>query len=369
MNLSPKIKRVIAKSGTEIRLEFGASYLAPYWKEFSEYSPYQVEIEGEFNKILLKSRVGDRVVGAAFHGKTGAILFLPPLQHDEGTFLRDDENDKEGKQYWTKDALRFGKRLVAALSGMAVSLKQLGAATPPPSWSLAAQYRLQLENDLESALAKCVKNISVLRIEKSKLETEMSAAGALRALLFEQGKPLERAVLETMRLFGFIAEPFANGESEFDVVFSSPEGRCLGEAEGKDNKAINIDKFSQLERNLHEDFSREEVKDYAKGVLFRNAFRLLPLEERDQYFTEKCVSAAKRIGAALIRTSDLFAPAKYLKEHPTDKEYARGCRESIFAATGDVVVFPGVPVVETASLAEATREALVQLDVPKKIEG
>src|SRR5207245_1319034 len=108
------------------------------------------------------------------------------------------------------------------------------------------------------------------------------------------------------------AVPFAESDSEFDVIFESPEGRCLGEVEGKDTKAINIDKFSQLERNLQEDFAREGVTEYAKGVLFGNAERLKPPAERGHAFTGKCITAAKRVHAALVRTADLFDPVRYL---------------------------------------------------------
>jgi hypothetical protein len=192
-----------------------------------------------------------------------------------------------------------------------------------------------------------------LQVKKVRLEQELAAAGDLRRLLFEQGKPLERAILEAMSLFGFDAQPYSAGDSEFDGLFVSPEGRCLGEAEGKDNRSINIDKFSQLERNLNEDFERDEVTEHAKGLMFGNAYRLKPIPDRGEFFTEKCVSAAKRIGAALIRTPDLFAPARYLKENPGDQGYAKKCRESIFVTAGAIVVFPEPPIVETSSLAEA----------------
>lgn len=186
------------------------------------------------------------------------------------------------------------------------------------------------------------------------LERQLEEAGTLRRLLFEQGKPLEGAILEAMKLFGFDSQPFSDGESEFDGVFTSPEGRCLGEAEGKDNKPIAIEKFGQLERNLHEDFERDEVLEHAKGLLFGNAYRLKPIKGRGDFFTEKCISAAKRTGVALIRTPDLFTPAKYLKEHPSDSEYAVKCRKAIFSTSGTTVVFPDTPVAEVGSVAEVS---------------
>jgi hypothetical protein len=125
----------------------------------------------------------------------------------------------------------------------------------------------------------------------------------------------------------------------------------LGEVEGKDSRAVNIDKFSQLERNLHEDFAREGVTDYAKGVLFGNAERLKPPTERREAFTAKCVTAAKRVHVALVRTADLFDCVRYLQANP-DPDYARACREKIFEADGLVVVFPVPPVSTFTNLRE-----------------
>lgn len=344
----PNLKNVTPKSGSEIQIDKDAKYLAPYWSEFSTYSPYEVEIDGDFKHVLLRSRSGNRTLGAAVRSATGALLFLPPLRYDEKAFVRHDKQSE--KSYWTKDALQFGKRLVAALSALAASLKQAGQLTPPPAWAAESKYRLASEGHLEAEISECSVNIAALQAKKASLEDELRQAGSLRRLLFEQGKPLEAAILEALRFFGFDAQPFAQGESEFDCVFISPEGRCLGEAEGKDNKAINIDKFSQLERNLQEDYARDDVNEYAKGALFGNGFRLLPISERGDFFTEKCVSAAKRVNVALVRTPDLFGPAKYLKENPSDIKYAKRCREAIFGANGEVVVFPAPPTAETSVL-------------------
>ncbi|MCH8088935.1 MAG: hypothetical protein IH955_02845, partial [Chloroflexi bacterium] len=133
------------------------------------------------------------------------------------------------------------------------------------------------------------------------------------------------------------------------VVFKSLEGRLLGEAEGKDNKPINIDKLRQLEMNILEDFEREVVTEMAKGVLFGNAYRLRPLDERDEYFTEKCTTAANRSGTALVRTPDLFRVAQYLSNR-TDERFAKKCREAILGTKGGIVVFPEVPEVTSESM-------------------
>jgi hypothetical protein len=109
----PIIKKVAAKAGTAVRLEKEAAYLRPYWEEFSKFSSYEVEIDGEFNRVLLKSLSGDRVVGAAVHGKVGALLFLPPLRYDEEKFLREaKEGEEEDEMYWTSERMYscYGQR-------------------------------------------------------------------------------------------------------------------------------------------------------------------------------------------------------------------------------------------------------------------
>ena len=174
---------------------------------------------------------------------------------------------------------------------------------------------------------------------KEQLTEELRSAGAYRGLLFEKGKPLENVIIEALRLLGFTAAPFRESDSEFDVVFESDEGRLIGEAEGKDNKAVNIDKLRQLSMNIHEDLQRETVTAPAKPVLFGNGFRLQPLSERADPFTEKCNSAAATSSTALVFTPDLFWSVQYLVSNP-DHEYARACRQAMLSATGRVVFTP-----------------------------
>lgn len=189
----------------------------------------------------------------------------------------------------------------------------------------------------------CTRNFWVRRIQAGEaLEAEMEEARLLQGLLYETGKPLEDAIIKALRILGFEADNYTDTESEFDAIIKSHEGRFLGEAEGKDNKGINIEKMSQLERNIQEDFSRDDMDEYAKGILFGNAYRFKPLSERNEYFTAKCIAAAKRLGTALVRTPDLFAIAKYISESQ-DLSYATICRKKMLDTSGEVVVFPQIP--------------------------
>ena len=96
--------------------------------------------------------------------------------------------------------------------------------------------------------------------------------------------------------------------------------------------------------NIHEDLQRESVTVPAKPVLFGNGFRLQPLSDRVNPFTEKCHSAAATSSTALVFTPDLFWPVQYLVGNP-DAEYARACRQTLLSSTGRVT-FPAPPATE-----------------------
>ncbi len=146
-----------------------------------------------------------------------------------------------------------------------------------------------------------------------------------------------------MKLMGFKANRFREADSEFDAVLECFDGRCIGEVEGRDNRAIGIAKMRQLQDNIFDDLDRSDVSEPAKGILFGNAFRLsLPSERTEEHFTAKCVTAAKRYGTALIRTCDLFVVAKALTDN-YDEDFASACRSAILAANGAVVEFPPAP--------------------------
>jgi hypothetical protein len=257
----------------------------------------------------------------------------------------------EGERRWTREGLRFGKRLVATLVALSETLRAGRARTPPPAWAQSDNWATQKETSIRTEIASVTNSVSELQERRTGLQQRLEEAGVLRGLLYEQGPALEVAVREALTVFGFLAKPFKGGDSEFDVVFESREGRFLGEVEGKDHRAINIDKMSQLERNLQEDFAREEIVTYSKGVLFGNNERLTAPDSRGEAFTDKCMTAAKRLGIALVRTPDLFEPARYLRE-TSDSEYATLCRRAIMETEGSVVVFPTLPVTAFTRLAE-----------------
>ncbi len=338
----PNLHYYSAKTGKNTKLTKGGSFIAPYWREFSEYSPYCAEVTGDFSETVRESEVGGRVVGAIKRSNNGgAILFLPPVDFFREEFHAEDD---EGEGIWTDAGLQLGKRFVASISSLADGISENKNIEPPPNWVLDDKYRLSRERYLENEIIQIGEKLARLEDKKTKFQRHLQAESSPRHLLYEKGKPLEAAIIESLIVMGFEADNFDDGESEFDAIFSTPDGtRLVGEAEGRDSKAIDIGTFSQLERNIHEDFSRDEVGKLAKGVLFGNGFRLSMPTERAGVFTRKCLMAARRTGYALVRTQDMFEPIKYLKKHPDDGAYGEACRRAIAHTEGDIVKFPIPP--------------------------
>jgi hypothetical protein len=335
---------VINSKGTSMKLHGKDNILAAYWTDLESVSEYRVFVSGEGIRPLVITKTGNKTVGAYIKYKDapGTLVLLPYINHRLEGFIRETRGRKE---YWTDRAVQVGKQFISAIVGIDSILKEGQEFTPAPNWVAEEKYVLEKEQNIGNELLTLETKIGAIQKQKEQLQQTLARETELKRLLYDKGKPLEAAILKSLKLIGFEASQYHSSDSEFDVVFESAEGRLIGEAEGKDNKPINIDKLRQLEMNIHEDYDRDEVKEIAKGVLFGNAYRLLPPENRDEFFTEKCITATKRNNTALIRTTDLFRVSKYLSS-TEDIEFAKNCRKAILESVG-VVVFPDIPETET----------------------
>ena len=241
-----------------------------------------------------------------------------------------------------EQAKRLGKMLIQIIIDIDKSLRNKSEKTPPPEWLNISGYELKSELRIEEEIENVSQEIDTLIEKKEDLQASLLEEKSLKDLLFESGKPLEYAVIKSLKLLGYEAKNYNDGELELDQVITSPEGdRFIGETEGRDNSAINIDKFRQLESNISEDLHREDVNKSAIGILFGNGFRLNEPSKRDEIFSEKCISSAKIKNFILIRTPDLFRVAKYVNEN-NDKDFAKKCRNTIKSSMGKIVEFPEV---------------------------
>ncbi|MGR6431080.1 hypothetical protein ACU5AY_09190 [Rhizobium sp. PAMB 3174] len=354
----PVSPRWTATQGTAMTLTAGArDLLAPYWKLFGQSSYYNVVWDSDAKGVCVQTEHGQKPVGLFLKSKVsgGALLLLPDMDFIAEEFFAEDEEEGE---VWSPAGEQFCASLIREIVSLSKAIASDGEKTPQPEWASADEFALAPEIELRQQLLQAETELEKAQRAKEDLSRKLEDAGQLRALLFEKGKQLEAAIITALTVLGFKAEPYEDGKSEFDAVFESAEGRLLGEAEGKDNKAVNIEKLRQLSTNLHEDLQREEVNQPAKGILFGNGYRLTKPGERETQFTDKCITSATSMSYGLVSTDRLYAAAQYLSGN-SDDEFARRCRLAMIEMSG-IVRFPDVPVAagETAGDIEVTESIL-----------
>ena len=328
--LSINFPSLTEATGKKMKLTNEGKLLASYWKAMCDISHYEVHYDsrnlnhyrqGISGIPLMVTSSGDRCVASWIKGSSGHFILLPAL---------DLENSDQGNA------------LIDCLVQIHKVLRSGTTRTPQPDWCKTEMYILEGEKILLCRVTKIEEEIHKLKIEHDSSIQDLEKQTLPRALLYETGKALESAVIDAMETFGFKADRYSDNELDFDIVFESAEGRCLGEVEGKDNKFIDINKSDQLERHIQEDFARPEITKHAKGVLFGNPFRLTEPNNREQLFTEKVRQAAKRTRTALVHTPDLFPLVKYLKCN-SDPTLSKQIRKAIVESEGEIVKFPDVP--------------------------
>lgn len=320
--------------GKLMRLNPNYNYIKDYWVNFEKELDYEVLIEAN-DKLtpLITTKTGNKSVGGIIQHKesNGFILLLPNINFNKKGFTKAVKD----KEYWTEAANKFGKAFITSLIKISKHVSNFSDKTPTPSWLENEKYVLPTEHGIRKKLFQFEKEVEVLQDKIENQKSLLANEITLKDLLYEQGRALEKAILKALQILGFEVSRYKKNDSEFDVVFESPEGRLIGEAEGKDTKAISIEKLRQLEMNINEDFARDDISKIAKGVLFGNSNRLIEPEKRLEFFTEKCIIAANRSNTALVKTTDLFLITKLIIAN-NDENFKKLIRDHIIKSVGIV---------------------------------
>ena len=303
-----------------------------------EIMHYRVIVNSGAAKKIYATKDG-ATIGAVlkFEKYRGTIVLLPYFDFDDDSFR---EKGEDGKPAWTRKAMKTSNALVSQLVAIDKFIRGSTERTPPPEWA-EKMPAPAVVTALDQTIADLDRRIVELQQQRNQQVEAKAEVLEFSHLLYETGKPLEQAIEKALRLIGYTAETLRLGDLEIDHVIVGPSGRrMIGESEGKDNNAIDITKFRQLESNIGEDFQRDEIDEPAKGVLFGNGFRLTVPSERAEQFTQKSLINAKRLGSALIRTMDLYQAVAYLLDHPHDEAFKLACRSAIEETAGGIVQFP-----------------------------
>ncbi len=311
-----------------------------YWTRFSRSSRYEITYPPSIKGACITTKHGGKVVGQVHRHKAsgGCLLLLPNLDFEPDDFLE----WRDGAEFFTEKAEIFARHYLAEINLLDAAVKGLAAKSPEPEWVMQEKYCIPSEAALRERLLQAERKLEEAQRLKERILDELSDARQPLDLLYETGRPLEKAIILALQVLGFEAESYEESSSEFDAVFECAEGRFLGEAEGKDTKAIAIGKLRQLSMNIHEDLSREKVSKPAKGILFGNAFRLSQPDDRKEFFTDKCMESAVSLSLGLVSTVDLFQVSRYIADSG-DRTFAEACRRALLEGVG-LIRFPIVPI-------------------------
>lgn len=330
------IPSLVPKEGSELRpADNHHNLTATFWEGFKKHIRYECYMKEEIEEPLFLTKTGKLPLGGLFHEGEGKLVLLPPVRYSKEKFT--EWSEERGKDVWTRQAVGFGQKLVQVLQDIDRALRT--ETSPLPAW--IHEYELRSEIKLTKKISSVSEEIEKLQKEEAALSDSLREERKLKDLLFETGELLENAVMQALVILGYEVEDYRDGDLQIDQVILAPapdDTRYIGETKGK-NDAIKIDAFTQLRNNIQEDFRREDIEDPAVGILFGNGFRNTDPGERKGEFSDKCIRNARESGTILVRTSDLFRVASYVRESD-DKEFAEKCRRTILESKGKIVEFP-----------------------------
>jgi hypothetical protein len=272
--IHPSIGREVIQTGNPLFKSF-----FEYFKKNLKYRVYIEKIEN--GKPIFTGKDVTKTLGAVFKVGSGHLVLLPYLDYDRAKFI-EYKKDKKGKEsgYWTKEAVQFGETLVSNLIQIDKGLLSDTEKTLSPSWASKKTFKSIKEEGIENEIGTKNTIIEKAKNERKELEKQLLKEQQLKGLLYEQGKPLEDAVINALEILGYKAGNYNDGELELDQVILSPEGhRYIGECEGKDNKDIDITKFRQLVESMNADFARKDVSEKAFGILLETHSACLILKK------------------------------------------------------------------------------------------
>ena len=313
--------------------------VADLYKNCKELFSFEAYIKSDkIKNATFTTKNKDRILGASLRIKNGFLIFIPNISFDLPSFTK--TNIKTDKTSWSAEAIKSGKKFLNSLIEIDKTIRKSDDKTPKPTWLQDNVFNLKAAEKTEELINKNKAEILKRQKEIENLEDVLEVQESLKDLLFETGKPLENAVIKALKILGYQAENYNDGELELDQIILSPEGeRFIGECEGKDSKDIDVSKFRQLLDGLNADFVKETVTERATGLLFGNAQRLQNPNERTLSFTQKCISGANREKIGLIKTCDLFNICRHIIEN-NDIVFAEKCRKAIIEQLGQIIVFP-----------------------------
>lgn len=256
-------------------------------------------------QVIAVNKVGQPVAfEASFEG--GRVMFLPAF----------DSQDTRKESGILVNCIR--------------STLSVPGTSEPPVW--LANYTVPGQGRNADEIAQLDEQIRKLQGKKELLEQQENGLAQFQWLLYEQGKfQLEPVVRRGFRALGFQVPEPDEYEEDWDVFLRSPEREGVAEVVGRDDNAIDIDKFRQL-LHYQTDWLGKDL-DY-KGILVVNGYRLTDPRERGVQITGSAKRNCEKQGFCVLSTTELFKAVRAVLEQPENEELKRQIRLSLLEKTG-----------------------------------
>lgn len=186
-------------------LPVGNNLFVNLYKNFYKNLGYQVYLENIGNNTpVFTGKDKAKVLGAIYKAGAGNLIALPHLYYKEDEFTDIRKNDEgEDEEYWSKKAIIFGKEFIKCLIEIDKAINYECSKTPPPEWVAKTELSSAKEKDIYKAIEINNGEIDKIEKENEKLRIDLQEEQVLKDLLYEQGKPLEKAVIKALTILGY----------------------------------------------------------------------------------------------------------------------------------------------------------------------
>jgi len=144
--------QVTSSNGASMVLVGKDNVLAPYWMEMGEISEFRILLNGDGIRPLVQTKTGQKIVGGIIRYKNagGNLFLLPYIDFERENYMY--ENEEDGKDYWTDEAVAFGKKFVSSLCSLSNAINTLSRLSAKPVWLTLDRYTLPKEDKIRNKI-------------------------------------------------------------------------------------------------------------------------------------------------------------------------------------------------------------------------
>jgi hypothetical protein len=248
---------VDTEEGSGSRIEFlGHEAFAILWDAYGDQLCHRGYFVEEMGTPVFRIKGTDKAIGAYVkHGK-GNMIFLPSL--------KEESQDQETKE-----------RFFCCIAEVVETMNAEEDSFALPSWS--SEYSLPDESASRLRLSELERERTELDAKIQEQAMAISKLEEWKLLFTSTGEALERQVRKTFQELGFDIEDTESGRS--DLAMKYGDRIAVVEVKGVTGSAAEKH-AAQLEKWVSEYYASTGKEP--KGILVVNAFRHIPLQNRDE---------------------------------------------------------------------------------------